>query len=288
MHCSNTKSESESDCEIIEQVTPVIVLDDDFVDDKSEHSGSNTDPTSQTINSSQTTEQSTQIFETTPLFFVDKNPGTNFETPIYELNSVTKPNMAQNFQITFHNQENDANLDNSFAPNPILSSTRLNVSCDDPETSASNTSSDKAESKATNLCISINSTNDASRCVSLSKSPPIVAPAKLTNGSTNCFPQSMKRKAQNETEDEPSLKRKQCESSDVIVLNDTISDDESVVFVSETLEHQSRNRFNMFRDRAADFISLTSDNANPNKNTVSLTVRHFTASHSVAQREVFS
>ncbi|XP_031620950.1 NEDD4-binding protein 1-like [Contarinia nasturtii] len=304
----NSNSHSESDCEIIEQVTPLIVLDDDFINESSEQSARPNiqNETSETIKSTVnsidasdingtvivvpnqtpnknnslssnevTTESNLQPPEEIPWFFEDKTPGcTDSEAPIYEINCASSTNnyqnMAKKIQITFQNKENNVNFDNSFAPNPLLSSTHLNGSCDEMEASPENLSNDTcAPSQANNLCITINSTgvNDISRQVSIGKTSPIAsetAKSQMINASLENAQKMNKRKASNEIEkNEPALKRSRNEPSDVIVVNDTISDeDDSVVFVSETLDHQNRNRINLLR--AKNFISLSGDNSNRN------------------------
>lgn len=90
----------------------------------------------------------------------------------------------------------------------------------------------------------------------------------------NAPPKAIKRKADNVVQQAPPTKRNTSESSDVIILNDTITDEEdSVVFVSETLDHQNRHRVALARGnaahgRAGDFISLRNTNANHKTNSV--------------------
>lgn len=287
--------------------------------------------------------------ETTKLFFIDKNPATCFEAPIYEINSApitnTNLNMAQNFRITVQNKENNANFENSFAPNPLLSSTRLNISCDAvEESSGSSSNNDLTQKQPENLHISINSTceNGSERCVSVPKSSPVANLTKwqqvianringvttygsgerATNGNsdgntnkngksdsdkndknnntgsnstainshnkinniggitntnstsnnTSSTPKwSTKRKASIEFRHEPPSKRSHSESSDVIILNDSINDeDDSVVFVSETLDHQNRNRASLAR--AANYIAFV-NSINQTQNSVSQIIK---------------
>lgn len=312
-----------SDCEIIEQVTPVIVLDDDCLTEtthpdaenetikNTSNSSSDTVITvpNQTVNendsstsnelnvpteeehttkptevliqvkttSTATTQSNSNSPEDIPWFFVDKTPGNNTEAPIYEINcppsTSNNPNMAKNIRITIQNKENDVNIDNSFAPNPLLSSTRLNETIDETEESAEKASND-AVAAPSNFCISINSTgvDDKSRRVSVGKSASKPINFQMANANRNNAQNGNKRKASNEnaTEgDEPSSKRRSHNrSSDVIVLNDTMSgedenedEDDSVVFVSETMDHQNQNRINLLR-RQNDFISVYNASSN--------------------------
>lgn len=373
---SSTYSECDSDCEIIEQETPIIEIDIDeecaneatesstqtktnetvtsavnetncasdssneiaiesnaqcIVSFESTATSTETEPTS-LVSDEINSIQKSKSPEPTELFFIDKNPATCFEAPLYEIYSApitnTDQNMAQNFRITVQN-EKIANLENSFTPNPLLSSTHLNMSCDAIEESSGNSSNNEATQKQPeNFHISINSTceNGPERSVIVSKSSPV---AKLTkwqqvnanrnngnttygsgqmvaNGSSNhntnkndknngdkndknnnpgsnstainnhnksnnigsvssesnsihnkSSPPKLaaKRKASIESRDEPPSKRSHSESSDVIILNDSINDeDDSVVFVSETLDHQNRNRAAL--TRAANYIAF--------------------------------
>lgn len=327
-------SDAESDCEIIEQETPIIEIDidDDCADEPIELNTQNetitteqvvveaactSDPSNETTTISNTqhntsidsnapteeeisckitTEPNSRSPEPDALFFVDKNPTTHFEAPIYEIisgpSTHSNQNMPQNFRITVPNKENNANLENSFAPNPLLSSTRLNISCHDVEESTgSSSNNDSTQQQPTNFQISVNSNSE--RRVDIGKLSPIVSNAKASNvkdngngdgknyntkdnnnkANNNIAPKAIKRKAENNAREEPLSKRSHSELSDVIVLNDTAADEEedSVVFVSETIDHQNRNRIalargNAVRGRAADFISLR--NVNENKNSV--------------------
>ncbi|XP_055324933.1 probable serine/threonine-protein kinase DDB_G0278845 [Sitodiplosis mosellana] len=352
---SNTQStdysDSDSDCEIIEQETPIIEIDaDDATEPNTQNETSETidsalanatcasDPSDETTTEPNTqhtasvvscastegeptvassevnSEPKTKSPEPTELFFVDKNPATSFEAPIYEIisgpSTNNAPNMAQNFRITIQNKENNANLENSFAPDPLLSSTRLNLSFDEVEEITGSSSNNSSTPKQpTNFHISINSTceNGPGRCVSVGKASPVATTTKWqqananrnsgtssygitlpVNGNSNGGHnnnnnnknknnnnsgsssnssnnnnnnKSNKRKASTEIREEPPSKKSHSESSDVIIVNDTIADeDDSVVFVSETLDHQNRNRVALARrfaaSLAADYISL--------------------------------
>lgn len=335
-------SDSESDCEIIEQITPIIEIDidDDCVDEPTESITQN--ETSETIESAVeqicasvpsnevttqlnssfdsnvstegesivasrevTTEPKSKSPEPDALFFIDKNPATSFEAPIYEINpgpsTICNQNMAQNLRITFQNKENHANFDNSFAPNPLLSSTHLNTSFGEiEENTRSLSNNDLTPQQPKNFHISINSTceNGISRRVSIGKTSPNLSPNHADNNAlssstrnnnninnnndninknsnNSSTPKAIKRKADHDVQAAPPSKRSHSESSDVIILNDTITDEEdSVVFVSETLDHQKRNRIdivrkNAARGKAADFISLRNDKPNQNMIAVS-------------------
>lgn len=296
-----TVSGDDSDCEIIENITPVIVLDDECTNEIKDTSTLNetnqTNITQQieanetvtsttdticdsTIKSTETTQdifvESNQSIETEKepeleqLFFIDKNPGTEFTAPIYEINtqpiSICTENMAKNIKITFANKENHEHLDTSFAPNPLLSSTLMDL--DAPmEENVTVSSSNESVTQPTNFCISINSTCDdnSSRHVSVSrKTSPVAAVSNNNNSnesrSNNNSSKGIKRKALTENHDEPPSKKNHSESSDVILVNDNLSDDDSVIFVSEDIDKRKKNRF-----VALDFLPLTNGKGNPKK-----------------------
>lgn len=305
-------SESESDCEIIEVDTPVIVLDDDCASepnqvdqpisegieqstsvDESGHKTGETQTGSETVTSTvcnddsvkSTADSSIEVGtpdEPVQLFFVDKNPNTNFEAPIYDLAATQKTNTngimtstPKNFRITFTNTS--TNFERSFASNPLLSSTRLNGSVDDGSGGASSASSSTSNSNpntATNFHISINSTceNGSTRMVSVNKKVPTAKepPNNSNSDGKSNEKNSRKRKIEKENREEPPSKKS---STDVIVLNDTISDEDSVIFVSETANVQKRTRIAgnspNYSGKAADFISLRDDKETQQPNTVS-------------------
>lgn len=301
------ESDTESDCEIIEVDNPVIVLDDDCVNEPDQENESANENIEQvTVNElstpanapedtvatiSDSTVQNSVIEEETlpepvPLFFIDKDPNTNCTAPIYEIAPVKEVtnnnNMAfKNFRITFANNgaNNAANL--PFTPNPLLSSTRLNESMDDSGASgisnndsfsASGSGSGSASSSTPikNFHISINSTieNTPKRTVITAKKA--AQKQQSDNADAGIVTKSRKRKLQKENREEPPSKKS---STDVIVLNDTISDEDSVIFVSETANVQKRNRISGnghgYSGKAADFISLRNDTASQRKKAVS-------------------
>lgn len=290
-------SGAESDCEIIENVTPLIVLDDDGLDEpkrsNSETAHSSTNTSSINISESSNV-QSSEILnesesnvelnsepdrppdpdpepepepEPVPLFFIDKNPGVDFEAPIYEVKEPeTMSARARNIRITgpvkFTNKENEVSDETVFIPNPQLSSTRLNDSIDENGNTPSN-----SMVTDTNLHISINSTCE-SRTVTMTGSQK--SEQALSNiGNTNTIEASRpnKRKSQKQTPDEPPVKK--TNTSDVIVLNDTISDTEedSIVFVSETIEKRNRSAIldRVNKNKALDYIALGNGSNNREK-----------------------
>lgn len=308
----NTHSDpfgSESDCEIIEDVTPIIVLDDDCTSESHQQTANESiDEVNETqqqtenetitsiteinrenpINSTETTLESSLIEtntdpEPTALFYVDTNPSTNCEAPIYEINPELKTNSNENMSsmngrnirvngpVCFTNKENQALDETLFNPNPLLSSTLLY----DSITGSSDDSSSKDQS---NLHITINSTCETGtlRSVTASSSSPSTSAEKLANISNNnniYERRPNKRKAPKDVTEEPPAKKN---LSDVIVLCDTISDAEdegSVVFVSETVQKRNRN-LGSKKEKARDFISLRNDTANRTQNKVSTFLEH--------------
>lgn len=302
-------SEPQSDCEIIEVETPIIVLDDDInePDQVNEASSKNaevsteielskTDETTESIcaticDSTVKSPENSVIEVESPsepaqLFFVDKNPNTNFEAPIYDIASAKvadkNANMAskpQNIRITFGNTH--SNFEKTFTPNPLLSSTRLNASYDDSESGPSNNSSSSnsgsgatstpVKNTPTNFHISINSTCENGSTRTVSAAEKAAATTKQLPNSSNDVTKSRKRKAQKENREDPPSKKS---STDIIVLNDTISDEDSVVFVSETANVQKRNRIAdgngpNYSGKAADFISLRNGTETQRRKSVS-------------------
>lgn len=315
-------SQSESDCEIIENVTPVIILDDDYINEQKSQtckSGISTTVTSnisndiiettnttvsesnQTNKSNQTNETNEPELESTldssssipnpssePLFYIDKNPCTTFDAPIYQVN-ILKPNQFEemssnvrniriNGPVNFTNKENEATNITIFTPNPMLSSTRVNDLFDGLDKNTSPSSNDEA----TNFHISINSTCEfgASRVVTASRVSPISSDQPLTsirNNNNIEMERPIKRKAEQNADDEPALKKStdnviafnksnsKKNTNEIIVLNDTMSDidEDSVVFVSETI-HEKRNRTTIIdqsnKHKALDYISINETN----------------------------
>lgn len=301
------ESDTESDCEIIEVDNPIIVLDDDCVNEPDQENESANENFEQiTVNESSapanapedtvatisdSTVQNSVIEEETPpepvpLFFIDKDPNTNCTAPIYEIAPVKEVtnnnNMAfKNFRITFANNgaNNAANL--PFTPNPLLSSTRLNESMDDSGASgisnndsfsASGSGSGSASSSTPikNFHISINSTIENTPKRTVITATKAAQKQQSDNADAGIVTKSRKRKLQKENREEPPSKKS---STDVIVLNDTISDEDSVIFVSETANAQKRNRISGngqgYSGKAADFISLRNDTASQRKKAVS-------------------
>lgn len=306
-------SDSESDCEIIESITPLIVLDDDGIPEPKS-------PVSETVtNSTVTSSECTEIQPSekssesdtnptpkldsqpdpeiepepeqepeprpdpeppAPLFFIDKNPGTDFEAPIYEVNECIRAkdietmasnvrNIRINGPVNFKNKENEVTNDPIFTPNPLLSSTRLNDSLDE---NANNPSNDSMTSASDTIFqISINSTceTEAKRKVTITRSPKPAEQALSNIGNNNNIEPSRpnKRKSGKDTPNEPPTKKNN--TSNVIVLNDTISDaeEDSVVFVSETIERRNRNAIlgRATKHKALDYISLGNDSSNQQK-----------------------
>lgn len=275
---ASATSDCESDCEIIENVTPVIVLDDEQSNDADQGSETLTNSTNETSESADNRESSAETstpVEAEPLFFIDTNPGyvpqAKSAAPVYSVSAVplakddeTKDDETRDddqmanlrdIRITgpvcFANKENQAAFETTFAPDPQLSSTRLYDELSDE--SALGPTRD-TPSQATNFVISINSTG-ALRRVSV-HSPKAMLP-KNSNGDDNLASngcdsaastgRSRKRKATAD-QDEPPSKRF---SSDVIVVNDTISDEESVVFISESSGSKAQG------SKAQNYISLT-------------------------------
>lgn len=296
-------SEEESDCEIIENVTPLIVLDDDCTTEPqspasesvasnivtnsvnlSGHSNAQSSKTDESVEQEQVEPnlgiQSQPEPVTEPLFYIDKNPCTTFEAPIYQVNERVNPkkigemsspiqNIRINGPVNFTNKENEASNVTMFTPDPMLSSTRVDNLFDSLDESAKSSSSNDSPESDNNIHISINSTCETgeSRMVTASRNSP-KAPEYVLTGihNNNNIEKSRpnKRKSEKKTEDEPLSKKN---TPDVIVLNDTISDTEedSVVFVSETIERRNRaailgntNRHN----KALNYISLGNGSGN--------------------------
>lgn len=290
-----SESSEGSDCEIIEDVTPVIVLDDDCTTDPISpacESATNNTVTNSVISSEQSEaqskidesdekeeqepeleSQSPPVPVTEPLFYIDKNPCTHFEAPIYQVNEIAKSketddmssqirNIRINGPVNFTNKENEASNVTMFTPDPMLSSTRVNNLFDSQDESAKSTSTDDPMSSDNNIHISINSTCETgeSRIVTSSRNSPKVPEQALTSiGNNNNIEKSRpnKRKSEKKTEEEPPSKKN---TPDIIVLNDTISDTEedSVVFVSETIERRNRSAIlgKANGHKALDYISL--------------------------------
>lgn len=231
------------------------------------------------------------------LFVVDNKPSTHFTPPIYDIDTQAKPNeiMPQlrnirvNGPVDFTNKENQNRVAHGpiFAPDPMLSSTLLNDSLEVND----HILADQNDSKPTAIQISINSSceSGASRKVTYNRSSPKASIPKIpritfnsnnNNGSSKSnnnnspskpitstpirpVPTSRptKRKADNSSANVKPAKKKNV--SDVIVLDDTTldvdqADDDSVVFVSETMVSSKQHAMlaRSPRQRAANYIPI--------------------------------
>lgn len=210
------------------------------------------------------------------LFFVDNKPSTNFTPPIYDIDTEVKPNevmsQVRNIRISgpvsFTKKDNQNRVAHEviFAPDPMLSSTRLNDSLVEND----HILTDHHDTMPPAIHISIDSSceSGATRKVTVDRTSPkssipkmIVTTKNIINNNINdndntaktntntknpvVTPKTAKRKADSSTGSVEPPKKKN--TSDVIVLDETILDvdkidDDSVVFVSETMvtpkEHQ--------------------------------------------------
>lgn len=240
----SSKKEEESDCEIIEiKPTPIIVIDDDNDHDPNR--------TIETICLDKTIEANTE-----PLFFIDTQPNSCkiSETPIYEIDQTPSTSM-----IDVNASQIVISTDTSFESSPF-SSNRSNICSEKPSNSKS---IDTDNVSNMNLHISIQS-NDSSSGASriITRSTPVnknlenqqnIENNNYNSNSNNISNQrtAVKRKAHEENENgEVATKR-----SNVVVLNNTLSDDESCVFVSETMTQDLRKKISGSMLRK-DFIPL--------------------------------
>lgn len=274
--------DAESDCEIIENIAPLIVLDDDSPSEPVIES------TVESIETDSTKATKTAVeVEPKPLFFVDNTPSTDFSPPIYDIDSEVNPNQimsqVRNIRISgpvsFTNKENRVTLEPNFAPDPMLSSTRLNESLEEDD----NISVDHVVSMPPAIHISIDSSCEtgASRKITVdrpSSKPSSPKPTTTTEYNNNNnkpvdVPRANKRKADNSADNEQPPQKKN--ASDVIVLNDTILDvdhveDDSVVFVSETMLPQKPDEIltRPNKQKAADYIPINGNSSE--RKTVSI------------------
>lgn len=255
-----------------------------------------------------TPRKSKTIAEPKLLFFVDNKPSTYFTPPIYDIDTEVKPNeimsQVRNFRISgsvsFTNKENQNRVTHEpiFAPDPMLSSTRLNDSLDENEHILGNHNVTMPPA----IQISINSSceSGATRKVTVDRASPKSSIPKMiittknhvnTNTSDNNSSSSSitnnngiviktitntakpvvtlratKRKADNNSSNVEPPKKKNV--SDVIVLDDTILDvekvdDDSVVFVSETMVSPTlRQTFACSsKKKAANYISINGNSS---------------------------
>lgn len=249
------ENESLSDCEIIEQVTPIIVLDDE--DDVNNENTEIVQAEQSCIvcedtivnNESNSDELAKSNVEDEPLFFEDKNPCAEFKTPIYQvkqaslvcdlkkkkLTTKTVPKSKQiEVVVPSTSVVEDSHINNllnemPFQPNPALSSTRmeqLNDSLDaDNSVVLLNQSADSSVENGSGECTGTSSTNRIE----------IMSVGSIDHNENS----TIKRKTSSiMLNGEPVEKR----PKDVVVIDDTVSDDEdSVVFVSETIQFKRPN-----------------------------------------------
>lgn len=242
------EADSISDCEIIEQFTPLIILDDELTNTDIENHPNPTEEScivlEDTVINNATQDDPVAVVEVEDhsLFFVDNVPSARFKTPIYSIEkingqpivTITKTTPINNHpaekEQTIISKQNKINNnfpstgppkkrcdslvnETEFQPDPQLSSTQFEIipiSLDD--------SVNTQESVLT-----LNSTtNEKSQSVTSSTS----------NVETNST-MPVKRKALGENQcDEPATKR----TKDVVAVDECVSDDDdAVVFVSETL-----------------------------------------------------
>lgn len=266
-------SESISDCEIVEEPTPLIVLDDEFGEvDNDKPGGQNNE--NDGIGASNGVETSpTSITE---LFYEDKEPTSNFVVPIYNINDSSlvqekpqppqkvneKPIVTQlgnmNIRVTksvHPNTQRDIDATTAasnanetlseFQQDNLLSSTRI----EEPNSSLDNSSN----LSKTNLIISIqsNSTNSETTRTVISSSDTVTKDKQINGGDLQAHTSpvnqpstsasaankstGLKRKAETPPNSESATKR----SRNVVVIdsdmeNDSDIEEDSVVFVSET------------------------------------------------------
>lgn len=208
------------------------------------------------------------------MYFVDNKPSTDFTPPIYDIDTEVKPNeimsQVRNIRISgpvsFTNKENKnrATHEPIFAPDPMLSSTRLSDSLEEND----HILADHNVTMPPVIQISINSSCESGSSmrkvtVDRASSKLSIPKVTITNINNNTIQKknhddftktntakkpiaapkaSKKRKADDSDGNTEPPKKKN--ASDVIVLDDTILDidDDSVVFVSETvvspMQHQ--------------------------------------------------
>lgn len=235
------------------------------------------------------------------MFFVDNKPSTNFTPPIYDIDTKVKPNevmsQVRNIRISgpvsFTKKDNQNRVAHEviFAPDPMLSSTRLNDSLD--ENAHILTDHNDTMPPAIHISIDSSCESGATRKVTVNRASPksslpkmIVTTKNVINNNNNnsindndssattntntknpvVTPKAAKRKADSSTGSVEPPKKKN--TSDVIVLDDTILDvdkidDDSVVFVSETMvtpmQHQILAR--SCKKKAANYIPINGNSS---------------------------
>lgn len=272
------EADSISDCEIIEQVTPFIILDDELSNTEIENHPNPTEEScivlEDTVINDATQDEPVAVVEVEDhsLFFIDNIPNARFKTPIYSIEKINgqpietikdttpvnnNPSEIEQTRMSKQNNYNDnfpstcppkkrcGRLINEteFQPNPQLSSTQFEI--------IPNLLDDSQES----ILMLNSSTNENSQSVTSVGSNQLNNIRLSTSNVETNSTIPVKRKALGENQsDEPATKR----TKDVVVVDEYIPDDDnSVVFVSETLNFDRSSTVGLPVNRVCkDFITF--------------------------------
>lgn len=288
--------ESFSDCEIIEQVTPLIVIDDDItqsepIERPAEENCITVDDTN-IVNDSKndTNEGASSEPEVDILFFEDTVPSANFVTPAYDVEekalgygftkpvpvSIPKKSSSSNVKESSQSKAMEPSQSNSeniqtvvrahlpegnneaaisrreFRPDPKLSSTQIDI----PMFDLNDSSTIEENVIPLNTSINNNDTANASvRCTTtITQTETPSADLQLSvsgerSADNQNSPSSMQRKLLGHDE---SVGPRRKEAKGVVTIDDHDEDDneddqiddedDSIVFVSETIDHSARNQ----------------------------------------------
>lgn len=271
------EADSISDCEIIEQVTPLIVLDDELTNTEIENQPNSTEENcivleDTVINNNAIQGDPVTVVEDHSLFFIDNVPNARFKTPIYNIEKVNgRPieSIKETIPVNNHpaekehttmSKQNSANNNSpsicppkercdslvnetEFKPDPQLSSTQFEIVPDSLDDSINIQESVLTVNSSTN-----ETTNENATLVCTVTS---ITRPNTSNVDTNST-MPVKRKALGENQsDEPAAKRKK----DVVVVEEIVSDDDdAVVFVSETLNFDRPSTVGLQSNRVCKVI----------------------------------
>lgn len=279
------EADSISDCEIIEQVTPLIILDDELTNTEIENHPNQIEENcivlEDTVIKNTPLDDPVAVFEVedNSLFFIDNVPNAKFKTPIYSIEKVNgqpiepiKDTIPVNIHpvekeqtiMSKENKENDNSLstcapkercdnlgnETEFQPDPQLSSTQFEIVTDLLDDSINTQESVLTLNSSTNE----NSEGLTSVCTVTSITNQLDNTRPSTSNVDTNSTMPVKRKALGENQsDEPITKR----TKNVVAVDEIVSDDDdAVVFVSETLNFDRPSTVDIQSNRVCKVISF--------------------------------